>query len=173
MNQDNKRSLGYARDRRDVPYEIEIQIRVERRVHRIGRDGHEDRITVRRSSYDIFGGDVAAEAWSVLDYEWLTEPLGQPLAQEASDDVLRCACVKRDDHIDRTRRISLCPCNRRHSRQRGSVRPDGKIRGGEVSCGPAYCARSPAIKARQSQGLAARNAQAVFSSVRERSQIPR
>src|SRR6516164_4037450 len=121
MNQDNKRSLGYARDRRDVPYEIEIQIRVERRVHRIGRDGHEDRITVRRSSYDIFGGDVAAEAWSVLDYEWLTEPLGQPLAQEASDDVWRAACVKRDDHIDRTRRITLCPCNRRHSRQRGSA----------------------------------------------------
>src|SRR5262249_8434296 len=115
-NQDNKRSLGYARDRCDIPDEIEIQIRVECRVHRIGRGGLEGRITVGRSSCDIFGGDVAAEAWSVLDYEWLTEPLGQPWAQEASDDVWRAACVKRDDHIDRTRRITLRPCNLRQGR---------------------------------------------------------
>ena len=37
---------------------------------------------------------------------------------------------------------------------------------------PAYCAHSPAIKVRQSKRLAARNAQAVFSSAHECSRMP-
>ena len=37
--------------------------------------------------YDRLGTDVAAGARPVVDDEWLTEPLRQPLADQARDDV--------------------------------------------------------------------------------------
>ena len=75
---------------------------IERRVHRIRRDRHEDCVTVWPGSYDVFGRDVAAKAWPVFDYKWLAEQLRHPLAQEASNDVRRTARTKCDDQINRT-----------------------------------------------------------------------
>src|SRR5262249_32303906 len=128
-----------CRDRRDVAHEIEFQIRVERRVHRIGRNRHEDRVTVRRGPYNVFGGGVAAEARRVLDQEWLAEPLRQPLAREATDDVGSTAGWKRDDQIDRTGWITLRPCNLRQGRQRGSDRGQmKKISAGKFHSEPPF-----------------------------------
>ena len=66
--------------------------------------------------------DIAAGARPVLDDEWLTEPLRQPLSDQARDDVGRAAGGKADDDAHRPRRIGLRPRDARHGRQRGSAR---------------------------------------------------
>ena len=58
----------------------------------------------------------------VLGDELLAEPLRQPLADEARDDVGRVAGRKADDQMHRPRRICLRPCEPRHARQGGSAR---------------------------------------------------
>src|SRR5262245_53787784 len=64
-----------ACDWRNVAYEIEIELVVERRVDRVRRIGQQKRIAVRRSAHDRLGADVAAGTRPVLDDELLTEPL--------------------------------------------------------------------------------------------------
>ena len=47
--------------------------------------------------HDCLGGDIAAGARTVLDNEWLAEPLRQPLADQARNDVGDAASGKADD----------------------------------------------------------------------------
>ena len=68
---DNERSFADARYRHDIAHEIEAQIRVERRVDRIGRDRHQDCVSVCRGIDDVFGADIAAKAGLVFDDELL------------------------------------------------------------------------------------------------------
>ena len=56
-----------ACDRRDVADEIEIELVVERRVDRVRRTHHEQRISVCRRAHDRLGGDIAAATRPVLD----------------------------------------------------------------------------------------------------------
>src|SRR6516165_9042048 len=56
-----------ACDRRDVADEIEIELVVERRVDRVRRTHHEQRISVCRRAHDPLGGDIAAATRPVLD----------------------------------------------------------------------------------------------------------
>src|SRR5216683_8154285 len=76
-----------ARDRRNVADEIEIELLVERRVHRVRQSDKQERIAVRRCPHDAFGADIAAGARSVLNDELLPEPLRQRLTHEPRDDV--------------------------------------------------------------------------------------
>jgi hypothetical protein len=50
-------------------------------------------------------GDIACGPRAILDHEWLAESLGQPLADQARDDVSRAAGGKTDDNPYRSRRI--------------------------------------------------------------------
>ena len=102
-------------DRRDVADEIEIEFVVERRVDRVAATDQEQRVAVRRRSYDDFGADITAGTRPVLDDEWLAEPLRQPLTDQAREDVGRAARGKADNHVHRPRRIGLAPkrCARR------------------------------------------------------------
>ena len=50
-----------------------------------------------RSSGRRLGRDIAASAWAVLNDEWLTEPLRQPLTDQACDDVNSGARGDRND----------------------------------------------------------------------------
>ena len=68
-------ATGQARDRRDIPQEIEIKIFVKGRIDRVWRTDQEQRVTVRRRTHDRLGGDIAACAWPVLNDEWLADPL--------------------------------------------------------------------------------------------------
>jgi hypothetical protein len=105
----NEGSFGDARDRHDIAYEIEVEIPVERDVHRVGRDWHQDRVAVGFGLRDVFGGEVAAGARLVLDHELLAEALRQMLPGKPRNDVRRAAGWKRDDQTYRSRRIGLCP----------------------------------------------------------------
>ena len=76
-----------ARNRRDVAYEIETELIVQRCVDHVHRSDKQERVTVRSSTHDRLGAYIGAGARSVLDDEWLAEPLRQPVAHQASDDV--------------------------------------------------------------------------------------
>ena len=111
-----------ARDRRDVAKEIVIELIVERRVDYVWCTDEEERVAVGGRAHDGFGGDIAGGARPVLDDEWLAEPLRQPLADQAREDVIRATGGKADDYAHRPRRIGLRPSEARDSRERGSAR---------------------------------------------------
>ena len=101
------------------------------------------------------------------------EALRQPLTQRTRDDVGRSAGGEADDNPHRPGRIALRTSEVRHSRQRGDACGQmQKISAGKFHAAPVYYAHGPAIKVRRSKRLAARNAQAVFSSAPERSRMP-
>ena len=111
-----------ARDRRDVSDEIEIELVEERRGDRVRRSDQQKRIAVCGRPHDRLGSDAVAASRPVLDDEWLAEPLRQPLAQQACEDVAGNAGGIGDHHAHRPRRIGLRQSEARHRRERGSAR---------------------------------------------------
>jgi len=105
-----------ARDRRYFADEIEIELLVERRVHRVRHADKQKRIAVRDCPHDAFGADIAARTRSVLNDEWLPEPLRQRLTHETRDGVACLAGRKGNDYAHRPRRIGLRPRDAQHGR---------------------------------------------------------
>src|SRR5262249_44541647 len=70
--------LGHASDacdRRDVTVEIETKLFIQRRVDRVCPSDQEDRVAIWGRTNDRFRSDIFATAGSVIDHEWLAEPL--------------------------------------------------------------------------------------------------
>src|SRR5262249_49559149 len=103
------RSARDACDRRDIADEIEVELIVKRYIDRVWSSRQEQRVTVRGRTRDRLGADIASRARPVLDDEWLTEPLRQPLPHQAREDVTHAAGWKADDNAHRPRRIGLSP----------------------------------------------------------------
>src|SRR5262249_1433425 len=79
---------------------------------------------------------------TVLDDEWLTKPLRQPLAHQTRGNVVPTACGKPNNPAHRPRRISLRPRNARHGGQCGSTRGQmQKISTGKFHLNPPSLAR--------------------------------
>jgi hypothetical protein len=78
---------GEACYRRNIADEIEIELFVERRVDKVWRTDHQERIAVRRRTHDRLGANIAAATRPVFNDEWLAEPFRQPLTQQARIDV--------------------------------------------------------------------------------------
>src|SRR5262245_58477271 len=108
-----------ASDRRNVANEIEIELVVERRVSRVERTDREQRVAVGRGTHDRLGGDVAAGSRTVVDDERLTEPLREPLTDQARRDVRTASGREADNDAYWPRRISLRASDARGGRQRG------------------------------------------------------
>ena len=102
--------------------EIEIELLVERRVHRIRYTDKQEHIAVRCCTHDAFGADIAAGACSVLNDEWLPQSLRQRLTNETRDVVGCLAGGKGDDDAHWARRIALRQRDAWQTRQRGSAR---------------------------------------------------
>src|SRR5262245_44734782 len=111
-----------ARDRRDIADEIEVELLIKRRIDGVVRCGKEEGIAIWGSADDRLGAEIGASAGPVFDDEWLAEPLRQPLADHARNDVSRAARGKWHDQTHRPRRVGLRPCNTRHGRQRRRAR---------------------------------------------------
>ena len=72
------------------------------------RRGHEQkRVAVRRRARDRLQGKIAAAARPVFDDDRLAEPLRQPLADQARDDVGRAAGADENHNGDGAGRIGL------------------------------------------------------------------
>jgi hypothetical protein len=59
-----------------------IEIGVQRRVDRVGRDSGEQCVAVRLRVSDGLGRDVRGGAGPILDNKWLAEPFRKPLANQ-------------------------------------------------------------------------------------------
>jgi hypothetical protein len=104
----HQRRADDTRNRGDVADEIVIELLVKRCIDRVRNGEHDERVAVRRRADGDFGGDIAGGAGPVLDDEWLSEPLGQPLADEAREDVVCAAGWKSVNQAHRPARIGLC-----------------------------------------------------------------
>src|SRR5262245_1578322 len=78
-----------ASDRRDVAYEIVVELVVECRIDRVPCANDEQRVAVGRGTHDRFGADIGAPARTVLNDEWLAQALRQRLTYQAREDVAR------------------------------------------------------------------------------------
>ena len=121
MHQHHKGTADDA-DERDVADEIEIEVVVERRVDGGGRVGPKQRIAVGGSTHDGLGGDIAGGAGPVLDDEWLAEPLGERLTQQAYENVRSAAGGISDDPCAPAGTDRLAPWRCATHRERGSAR---------------------------------------------------
>src|SRR5262249_7884875 len=101
MDRHAVKGAANSRLRRYFADEIEIELLVERRVHRVRQADKQERIAVRRRPHDAFSADVAAGTRSVLNDKWLPEPLRQRLTHEAGGGVACLACRKGDDDAHR------------------------------------------------------------------------
>ena len=99
---------------------LKLRLLVERRVDGVGRGYREQRVAVGRRAHHRLGADIAAGAGLIFDDEGLAEPLGEELAHQPHDDVLRAAGGKADDQVHRPRRIIERPgANRKSGRSDG------------------------------------------------------
>src|SRR5262245_6646620 len=110
-----------ARDRRDIADEIEVELLIKRRIDGVVRCGKEEGIAIWGSADDRLGAEIGASAGPVFDDERLAEPLRQPLADHARNNVSRAARGKWHDQTHRPRRIGLRLRDARDGRQRGSA----------------------------------------------------
>src|SRR5262249_168293 len=108
-----------ASNRRDVANEIEPLI--ERRVDRLCRTDHEQRVSVCGRAHDGLGSYVGTSTRSVLNDEWLAKSLRQPLPHRTCNGLGIAASGKADEDAHRPRRVGLRRSEARHGRQRGSA----------------------------------------------------
>src|SRR5262249_725378 len=80
-----------AGNRRNVAAEIEIEFRKDRRGDGVRCRDIEQRIAVGSRPHGRLGADVGTRAGPVFDDELLTEALGEPLSDQAGDNVRRVA----------------------------------------------------------------------------------
>src|SRR5262249_18226630 len=144
MDDDDQRRPVYARDRRRVAHETELEVRVDNLVAQFGRSANAQHVTVRRRTNDGFEGDVAGGPRTVLDHERAAELLGKPLGDQARMDVVRAAGGKADNEVHRPGRKGLRSRNAGHRRHCRNTR--GQMEGfaaGKVYCTPRnVCGRS-------------------------------
>src|SRR6516162_9829410 len=122
----DKRAVAYARDRRRISDETEIEIIVEQVGDPVSGNDQKERMAVGGRTDDCLGGDSPLGARSVLDDEWLAEPLRQPLTDQAREDVGRTAGRKANHDAYRSRRIGLRPSDLRYRRQYGGTRSEAE-----------------------------------------------
>ena len=83
----DERRADDTRNRRNIPREIKCEIRIERRVDGVARRGEEQRIAVRRRSYDGLRCHIAAGARAVFNNQFLADAFRYLLPQQARDHV--------------------------------------------------------------------------------------
>src|SRR5262249_13935406 len=133
----NKRAIAYARDRRSVLDEIEIELIVKHVGDPVSGNDQKQRMAVGGRTRHYLGGDLPLRARSILDDEWLAETLRQPLTNQAREDVGWTAGRKADHDPHRPRRVGLRESDARDDRQRGGARGQTeKISAGKVYLKP-------------------------------------
>src|SRR6185437_6053487 len=62
-------------NRRDVADEIEMKVCIQRRIDRVRRTDHEERVAIGGCVHDSFGCKIAAGTGLVFGHEWLAKTL--------------------------------------------------------------------------------------------------
>ena len=133
-------------DRRDVAAEIEAELVVERRIDRARGADHEQRMAIGRRVHDRLGGDIAADARTVIDDKFLTKAFRQRLRASrrammsvelpgANPTTIRTGC----DGSAPPMRSVRWPGPPQH------LRPAGRTCGGEASSDPPLSSRNARV----------------------------
>ena len=120
MNFQNKRRANETSNHRHIAPEIVVEL-VERWIKSMFGNAHEKRVPISGRAYDTLGRNAGISSWPIFNNELLADPLGQPLSNEAGNDVCCASWGKPNHNADRPRRIRLRPCYARHRRQSGSA----------------------------------------------------
>jgi hypothetical protein len=91
-----------ASDRSDVAEEIEVEPVKQRCIDRASPSDQKQRVTVRSSTRDCFGGEIAPSAGPVLNDKLLSKTFRQPLTNDTCNDVRCAACRKPDEDPNRS-----------------------------------------------------------------------
>jgi len=62
---------------------------------------HQHRVAIGRRLRDEVGGRSAAGGWSIVDDDWLAQPVLELVADDSSEHVDRAARRRGDDELDR------------------------------------------------------------------------
>ena len=101
----HRRRRGEA-ERHEIPKDVERQLRIERRVERMGARHEEQRVAIGGRPRHRLGADVAARANAVLDNDLLVPELCPFVGDHAGGEIGRAAGRERHDEVHRLRRIS-------------------------------------------------------------------
>src|SRR5215470_13901730 len=110
-----------ASDWRDIADEIVVELVVECCIDRVQTTDQEKRVAVRGRAHGGLGADIAAATRPAVDNKLLSEPLRQPLSDQARRDVGRSGGRDRHDQTHRPCRIGLRASDAGAGRQRGSA----------------------------------------------------
>src|SRR5262245_47084006 len=91
-----------ASDWRDIADEIVVELVVECCIDRVQTTDQEKRVAVCGRAHGGLGADIAAATRSVVDNKLLSEPLRQPLSDQARRDVGRAGRGEWNDQTHRT-----------------------------------------------------------------------
>jgi hypothetical protein len=119
MYDHDQRLPDQSGDRRNVLNEIEIELFVKARIHRVIETGHQKRVAIGGRARHRFGGDIAAGADAVFDDKRLAKMIREIFADQTRGDVGRAAGGKADDEARRPRRIGLRHRSARQDRHHG------------------------------------------------------
>src|SRR5262245_15084479 len=88
-----------ASDWRDIADEIVVELVVECRIDRVETTDQQKRVAVCGRAHDGLGADIAAATRPVVDNKLLSEPLRQPLSDQAREDVDRKSTRLNSSHL--------------------------------------------------------------------------
>jgi hypothetical protein len=126
VDREHRPRRGHQGDRRDVLGRIVwIALLLERQNRQFGRPDHQ-RVTVRIGVNQHVGAELRHGAGTIVDDDRLPQLLAQTLADQTADNVHQRTRGRRDDQVDRARRIIVRARNkRREDKQNGKAKmPD-------------------------------------------------
>src|SRR5690606_38841102 len=101
MHKQDLLSAGERCHRREVRDRVERNLVVQERQGDMGARDDSQGVPVRRSARHRLDADDGASAWTILHYDGLAPPGGEPLADLPREDADRPAGSIGDDHPDR------------------------------------------------------------------------
>jgi hypothetical protein len=101
MHNQHVRRERHLHHRRKILRRIKGEFRIERRDHREGRAGQQQRVTIGLRTRDDFRTDRTAGAGPVIDNELLAEGFGEFLRDQPPRHIGGAAGRKRNDQTDR------------------------------------------------------------------------
>jgi len=110
-----------ARNRRDISYEIKVEIIVKRRIVSVRVGSDEQCVAVRRRPHDGLSCDVAARTRPVFNEKLLTHPLRKPVTNQPCRRVREATGRKARNDAHCTRGIVERRCDARQGRKNRSA----------------------------------------------------
>jgi hypothetical protein len=105
MHRQHRRRRRQVRNRREIVHHVVRHAAVEKSIGHQRQRVDRDCVAIRRRTRDGFHPDIAGGAAAIFDYHLLPQQLGQPGADDPSDDIDAAAGRERRDQTNRLVRV--------------------------------------------------------------------